>query len=876
MKRYRLNHTIYLLFGILCLSRVLSLSAMNSHLLFTPIDTSQGLSDNRIRYIFQLPDGRMVFTTSGSINLYDGSQFSSLHYTSDDVYPLKLYQGFYHLYLSDDSLLWVKDHQRLMCINLRQAEYIMDLNTFFQRQGIKQMVEDLFVDKQGRIYFVSNGELIQPETEFRLLLPTKQKKLQDLMAENDRLYLFYDTGEMDCHDLTDGKLLYHTSAYPQNEISKFENTSLVIRGKTGFYQLRNGIKSGLFHFDLTNKSWSKLMEQDYVLNTILETSDDRLYITCTRGFWIIHPSTGTRQYLPTIKTRKGDMLSTELSTVFEDRQGGLWLGTYNRGLLYYHPTTCPLIRIGREAFPVSDDQDVAISRFAEDKAGNIYLREHDTLYKLERQNNKYPIITPVNPTLLPSDIRERLVPSLPVYYRGKKYNTLYRDSRGWLWAGSSDGLELYTDTISNVFRRFYHENGLNNNFIQSIIEDKQHMLWVTTGRGISRIQIQSKEEGIQFNIITLGPQEGTLEGEYMAEAAYEGSDGTLYFGGVDGFNIYPPQEYTAMRKNGSSDKQIFLPPKLPFPPIFTALYLHGEKIEPNVSYGDRIILKEVPAYTKKLELNYDQNFLTFEFSALNYCHPLHTNYRYRLQGIDTRWNNVAVERTDKGILRASYTNLPPGSYQLEVTASPDVHSHQEGESTYIEIIIHAPWWKTKTAYIVYFLFSLLSVLVGIQLYIRHAKKEMERRHKEDILLLRIKNLIEQRDQYEAAQQTCDEETESQKPSAPDSAFLTRAIELVEKNLHVTGYSVEQLSRDLCMERTGLYRKLVTLLDQSPTLFIRNIRLQRAAKFILEGQLTITEIAERTGFCSTSYLSKCFQEMYGCRPSEYALRNKKST
>ena len=99
---------------------------------------------------------------------------------------------------------------------------------------------------------------------------------------------------------------------------------------------------------------------------------------------------------------------------------------------------------------------------------------------------------------------------------------------------------------------------------------------------------------------------------------------------------------------------------------------------------------------------------------------------------------------------------------------------------------------------------------------------------------------------------------------------------MEKNLHVPGYSVEQLSRDLCMERTGLYRKLVAMLDQSPTLFTPNIRLQRAAQLILEGSLSITEIAERTGFSSSSYLSKCFQEMYGCRPSEYAEKMQKST
>ena len=86
---------------------------------------------------------------------------------------------------------------------------------------------------------------------------------------------------------------------------------------------------------------------------------------------------------------------------------------------------------------------------------------------------------------------------------------------------------------------------------------------------------------------------------------------------------------------------------------------------------------------------------------------------------------------------------------------------------------------------------------------------MERKHKEEILLLRIRNLIEQNNSL-----TCGiEETspDHQQQDTEESAFLAQAIKLVEQNLHVNGYSVEQLSRDLCMERTGLYRKLVTCL-----------------------------------------------------------------
>ena len=63
--------------------------------LFTTINASQGLSDNQIRYILQLPDGRMVFTTSGNVNLYDGVHFSYLHRTTEYVYPLNQYNGHY-------------------------------------------------------------------------------------------------------------------------------------------------------------------------------------------------------------------------------------------------------------------------------------------------------------------------------------------------------------------------------------------------------------------------------------------------------------------------------------------------------------------------------------------------------------------------------------------------------------------------------------------------------------------------------------------------------------------------------------------------------------------------------------------------------------
>ena len=109
---------------------------------------------------------------------------------------------------------------------------------------------------------------------------------------------------------------------------------------------------------------------------------------------------------------------------------------------------------------------------------------------------------------------------------------------------------------------------------------------------------------------------------------------------------------------------------------------------------------------------------------------------------------------------------------------------------------------------------------------------------------------------------------AQEPTAQEKEFMARATSLVKQHLSDSQYGVEQLAADLCMERTGLYKKLTAIIQQSPVAFIRSIRLHRAAAMIAQKECSISEISERTGFGSVSYFSKCFQKEFGCKPSEY--------
>ena len=91
---------------------------------------------------------------------------------------------------------------------------------------------------------------------------------------------------------------------------------------------------------------------------------------------------------------------------------------------------------------------------------------------------------------------------------------------------------------------------------------------------------------------------------------------------------------------------------------------------------------------------------------------------------------------------------------------------------------------------------------------------------------------------------------------------------MEKNLGDENYSVELFSDEMCMSRMNLYRKLRSLTGQKPSEFIRIIRLKKAAVLLTTTNDSVVEIAEKVGFSTPGYFSKCFKELYGVLPTQY--------
>nr|MCR5455751.1 helix-turn-helix domain-containing protein [Bacteroidales bacterium] len=316
-------------------------------------------------------------------------------------------------------------------------------------------------------------------------------------------------------------------------------------------------------------------------------------------------------------------------------------------------------------------------------------------------------------------------------------------------------------------------------------------------------------------------------------------------------------------------------------PILTTVYMHGRPLMTGAEYEGRVLLPFAPPYIEHLVFSHSENSPAFQFATMNYVRPRETFYRYRFSGGDNVEHILSADSSgnfvnDKGIFYFPLVALSPGSYTLEVSASTNPNNWKNAKVKTINFVIEYPWWQTKTAFLFYLLFLTAAFTVVFKIY----RSRLERKNREDLLLLRIQNLVEQVNRYENSQapvllsegDVAIEKKIEPEPSPQEKEFMARATSFVEKHLADSQYGVEQLAADLCMERTGLYKKLTALIQQSPVAFIRSIRLRRAAALIAKKEMSISEISERTGFCSVSYFSKCFQKEFGCRPSEYSTVN----
>ena len=285
--------------------------------------------------------------------------------------------------------------------------------------------------------------------------------------------------------------------------------------------------------------------------------------------------------------------------------------------------------------------------------------------------------------------------------------TLHEDKygeRNVLWIATENGLDKF-NTEQNLFTHYTEQNGLPNNTVLGILEDKKGNLWISTNYGFTKFD-PDKDIFTYFDL-----SDGLPSYEFNYNAYLQARNGEMYFGGVNGFNVFHPdsvRDDNYLPPIVITDFQIFNKP--------VSIGTDGKPIDQEEEKTGLFLQKSITV-TNKIILTYGQNVFSFGYAALDYTAPENNKYAYMMEGFDKNWIDAGTRRL------ATYTNLDPGDYVFKVrgTNNDGVWSKEEAA---VIIIITPPPWETWWAYTIYVLI-LFAALVGFRRYEINKRKRKE-------------------------------------------------------------------------------------------------------------------------------------------------------
>ena len=786
---------------------------------FRVINAADGLADNSAQTIKCTFSGRLVVSTIGHINFYDGSGFTHIS-SGDSRYLLPKYKGHYHLYFDDSHHLWLKDKGMVTCVNMLTEQFVSDIGSIFQAQGVKGHVEDMFVDSSGSIWLVQGNNIYSRHGKVSLPL-RKGRVLQDMDISDNIVLLFYDDCQVDVYDIIAKKKLYSTNSLNHEEVKDYQESSVIYKYRNGFFQIRNGNnKAVLMWFDLGTRQWTKVLSTDYYLSN-MTVKDDVLYISSAYGYWTYDTDSRQIEHYEMIKLTDGRELLTDMNCIEFDRQGGMWIGTEKRGLLYSKYIKSPF---------------------------NVMTWDNPLSVKYAEMMDK--------------------VCTYDMLVKGHRLNCTYKDSRGWIWVGSLNGLYYFKPGQKDSIC-VKKEDGMVNDVVHSIIEDGKHNIWVSTSNGIVGLVIKNGKVTFVNSFINSDgiPAEAFVNGRAMRL-----DDGTIVMQALDHVVSFNPMKMSIMEGNN-----ILLHPK------FVRLQVNGTNIFAGTEIDGRVVTEKAVSRLNMIELPSTQNSLSLKFSSLNYFRPIQTYYRYRVSGLQDKWVMLSYYNSrglvDKnGILHLPLLGLKPGNYMVEVQASM-YPGKWTTPPVKVVVKIKEPWWRTTGLTLLISGVFLILIIWNIVIFSGNSRLKMKRNVSEVELFRRIDGFISRAESCRMEKQTrrsVDDESEDVTSGADlDKDAVELLMELVpySRNGKLDHNVLVQLAMKKRIKLTDIYDIITNNIFRSPALLTMAMLLEKASRDLIESGMTVEEIAEKNNFASPNYFIAMFFRRYGMTPLQWRSEGK---
>lgn len=478
---------------------------------------------------------------------------------------------------------------------------------------------------------------------------------------------------------------------------------------------------------------------DNPVNAIYEDKEKNLWVGTVEGGLNLKRQ-GTEQFLH-YRWERGEISHNSVSSLASDNQGRLWVGTWGGGInimnpkalnrplqvIYTHPETgFPLFFIAVLVYdPINNGMwvganrglffyDMATQKFVSPFANHMAENVRGCLGALIDKEDKLWIGSTEGVYIIDLHSRSAKSEKGEFQYRHLNYKLDNPQSKliekiscfcettdGTLWLGSN-GYGIYKRVVDGQgkekFISYNTAQDLISNNVRSMQEGIDGNIWIGTNNGLSCYHPTEN----RFTNYT--KQDGLPDAQFYWNASCHSSDGTLYFGTVAGL--------TAIESN--------FPPSIiqPANVRFTKLRIGNQDILPG-----NIYLSQDIAVTQEIKFHEKEKSFSLEFSALNFEPDNTATYSYRLLGFEDKWVQVPGNRRF-----ASYTNLRPGTYTLQVKYTPDGEDGAES-ITQLKIIIQPYFYKTTWFILLLIGFALLITWQIYQWRIRNFKQQRELLHR---------------------------------------------------------------------------------------------------------------------------------------------------
>lgn len=717
--------------------------------LHNPAD-KHSISSDTLNYLLFDSRDRLWIATDHGLNLYDRETGNFKSYLPENSgLPNEVIRW---LFEDEYGRIWLATKGGVGILDLEEESFIgfNDLPGMADVDLSSDTINCIYQDSQGKIWIATDGGLdcydpsgMQFESYRHdqndpnsLSHPIVNVVLED---GNGRLWIGTNGGGL-CRFRreTGGFSHYRYNAERPSSISNDYVISL--------YEDRSGILWVGTNWKGVNKLASNVArfdhhfyrsDQDNSLNnnlvwSIYEDESRKLWIATDNGVNILDRNTGRYNYIRHDPEDPNTLISDKVSVINKDRQGYMWFGTFDHGCSRYDPRTGEFLNLSTEApepyrIPDNDIGDIIIG-----KEGKVWIGTGKGLVMYDPAN-AYPELVLSSETegyKLYSDHITALYEDrqgifwIGTYHSLERYDretgrvfhylhdaeiessisndgifSIFEDSKGRFWIGTLGGGLNLMDRSQGTFTYYVEEDGLPNNVVYAILEDEDGNLWLSTNYGLSMFDPE-KEVFVNFDV-----RDGLQSNEFNLGAAHKNNEGEMFFGGMFGYNSFFPGD---IRQNSNI-------PRI----AITSFRVFNEEQRGIYPNGDTV------------HLDYEDNFFTISFSALDFANPSRNLYRYRLSNFDKDWIFTDAEKRF-----AEYTRVAPGTYTFQVLGSNSDGLWNE-EGTSLTIIISPPWYSS-------WLFRIPAALVLFGLLwgaIATRFKRLRKKHAMEKQVLAIQNEI---------------------------------------------------------------------------------------------------------------------------------------